>query len=167
MLKKLLVVLVFSSVIRATTVERLTLEDLAKRSQSIVEGVVRGSRTYWSPDRKLILTNTTIDVTEAIKGQAARTVEVTTVGGQIGDTVLHVSGMPAFVPGESTIVFVEVSRGYSTVVGLSQGKFTISNGEVANSLSELNFPDGRPARTTRMSLQIFKSELRSLVDRTR
>jgi hypothetical protein len=148
-------------------VERLTLDDLAKRSQNIVQGIVRGSRTYWSPDGKLILTNTTIEVTESIKGQAARTVEVTTVGGQIGDTVLHVGGMPAFIPGENTIVFVENSRGYLTVLGMSQGKFTVANGEVANSLSELTFPDGRPARTTRMPEQTFKSEIRSLVDRAR
>src|SRR5687768_1790780 len=141
MLKKLLVGLAFSGVLltalatvsRATTVERLTLDDLARRSQSVVQGVVRGSRTYWSPDGKLILTNTTIEVTEAIKGQAGRTIDVTTVGGRIGDTVLHVSGMPAFTSGENTIVFVERSSGYLTVLGLGQGKFTVSNGEVANS----------------------------------
>ena len=175
MRRKLLVGLVFSIVLlaglslvaRATTVERLSLEELARRSQSIVQGVVRGSRTYWSPDRKLILTNTTIEVTEAIKGQATRSVEVTTVGGQIGDTVLHVSGMPAFIPGEDTIVFVERSSGYLTVLGLGQGKFTVSSGEVANSPSELHFPDGRPARTTRMPVQTFKSEIRSMVDRAR
>jgi hypothetical protein len=152
---------------RATTVERLTLEDLTRRSQSIVQGVVRGSRTYWAPDRKLIFTSTTIEVTEAIKGQSPRIVEVTTVGGRIGDTVLHVGGMPAFTQGENTIVFVERSSGYLTVLGLGQGKFTVSNGEVANSPSELAFPDGRPARTTRMPVQTFKSEIRSIVDRAR
>jgi len=175
MLKKLLSSLMASfmiltglaTVAHATTVERLTLEDLATRSQRIVQGVVRGSRTYWSPDGKLILTTTTIDVTEAIKGQGASTMEVTTVGGQIGDTVLHVGGMPAFVPGESTIVFVERSGGYLTVLGLGQGKFTVSNGEVANSLSELTFADGRPARASRMPLQTFKSQIRSMVDRVR
>jgi hypothetical protein len=175
MLKKLLVGLVLSSalfvglstVTHATTVERLTLEDLTQRSQNILHGVVRGTRTYWSPDRKLILTNTTIQVTESMKGQAAGTVEVTTVGGQIGDTILHVAGMPAFVTGEDTIVFVARSSGYLTVLGLGQGKFTVSNGEVANSLSELTFPDGRPSRPTRMPLQNFKSEIRSMVDRAR
>lgn len=175
MLKKLLLGPIFSmallaalsTVTHATTVERFTLDDLSRRSQTIVEGVVRGSRTYWSPDGKLILTNTTIEVTDAMKGQVARTVEVTTVGGQIGDTVLHVGGMPAFIPGESTIVFVERSSGYLTVLGLSQGKFTVSNGEVANSPSDLTFPDGRPARITRMPVQTFKSQIRSMVDRAR
>ena len=175
MLKKLLAGLIvsaalligLSTVTRATTVERLSLEDLTRRSQSIVEGVVRGARTYRSPDGKLILTDTTIEVTEAIKGQVARTIDVTTVGGQIGDTVLHVGGMPAFSTGESTIVFVQRSNGYLTVVGLGQGKFTVSNGEVANSPSELTFPDGRPARVSRMSVQTFKSQIRSVVDRAR
>jgi hypothetical protein len=152
---------------RATTVERLTLEDLAKRSLSVVQGVVRSSRSYWSPDGKLILTNTTIEVTEAIKGQSARIVEVTTVGGRIGDRVLHVGGMPAFAPGENTIVFVERSSGYLTVLGLGQGKFTVANGEVANSPSELTYPDGKPALRTRMPVQNFKSEIRSIVDRAR
>jgi hypothetical protein len=155
------------AVTQATTVERLTLEDLATRSQNIVQGTVRGSRSYWSPNGKLILTDTTIEVSESMKGQSSRTVQVTTVGGRIGDTVLHVGGMPAFVPGESTIVFTQRSNGYHTVLGMSQGKFTVSNGEVANSPSELSFPDGRPARIYRMSVQNFKSEIRSMVDRAR
>ena len=173
--KKLLVgVVVFAFLLvclpsstQATTVERLSLEDLAARSQSIVQGVVRGSRAFWSPNGKLILTSTTLEVTESLKGQSARTVEVTTVGGKIGDTVLHVSGMPAFLPGESTIVFVERANGYLTVLGMSQGKFTVANGEVANSPSELSFPDGRPVRTTRMPVQAFKTEIRAMVDRAR
>ena len=121
MLKKLLTGLIVSAalltclpaLIQATTVERLSLDDLAARSQTIVQGTVLGSRTYWSPDGKLILTNTTIQVTESLKGQAGRTVEVTTVGGQIGDRILHVGGMPAFVPGESTIVFAaKITKGW-------------------------------------------------------
>jgi hypothetical protein len=175
MLKKLLVGLTVAialltgspAVTQATTVERLTLEDLATRSQTIVQGTVRGSRSYWSPNGKLILTNTTIEVSESIKGQSTRTVEVTTVGGRIGDTVLHVGGMPAFAPGESTIVFTQRANGYLTVLGMSQGKFSVSNGEVANSPSELSFPDGRPARIYRMSVQTFKSEIRLLVDQAR
>lgn len=175
MLKKLLGGLIVAialltgspAVTEATTVERLTLEDLASRSQTIVQGTVRGSRSYWSPDGKLILTNTTIEVSESIKGQSARSVEVTTVGGRIGDTVLHVGGMPTFLPGESTIIFTQRSNGYVTVLGMSQGKFTVANGQVANSPSELSFPDGRPARITRMSEQTFKNEIRLMVDRAR
>jgi hypothetical protein len=148
-------------------VERLSLQDLTSRSQNIVQGIVRASRSYWGSNGKLILTNTTIEVTESLKGQSARTIEVTTVGGRIGDTVLHVAGMPAFAPGESTIVFVEKSNGFTTVLGMGQGKFSVANGEVANSPSELDFIDGKPARISRMPEQIFKSQIRSMVDRAR
>jgi hypothetical protein len=159
------VFVLLSTTAKATTVERLSLQDLATRSQSIVQGIVRGSRSYWGPNGKLILTNTTIEVTESLKGQSPRTVEVTTVGGRIGDTILHVAGMPSFAPGESTIVFVEKSNGYNTVLGMEQGKFTVANGEVASTPSELNFVDGKPARISRMPEQVFKSQIRSMVER--
>jgi hypothetical protein len=147
----------------ATTVERFSLEELSLRSQTIIQGVVRGSRSFWSPDRKLILTATTLEVTESLKGQAARTIEITTVGGQVDDTVLHVSGMPSFTAGENVVVFVERSGVYTTVFGLGQGKFTIANNAVVNSVDELNFADGAPPRETRMPLQSFKNLVRAAI----
>src|SRR6267378_8368553 len=74
----------------ATTVQRLNLEDLVKKANRIVVGRISDSRTFWSDNGKLILTSYTIEVGETIKGQASRTVELTTVGGRVGDLVLHV-----------------------------------------------------------------------------
>jgi hypothetical protein len=149
----------------AATVQRLGLEDLVKKAQTIVIGKVTGSRTYWSADRKLILTDYILDVDERMKGTAGQTVAVTTLGGKIGDLELHVSGMPVFERGENAVVFIEQSGSYQTVVGLGQGKFTVANGEVANSLSGLSFPDGRPGNPVRMPLETFKSQIRSLLNR--
>src|SRR5215510_4277187 len=92
--------LLLASVCQGTTVQRLGLEDLVKKAHRIVIGKVSNSRTYWSPDRKLILTNYTIRVNENMKGQPASTIEVTTVGGKIGDMELYVAGMPSFQQGE-------------------------------------------------------------------
>src|SRR5215470_18503879 len=150
---------------RATTIQRLGLEDLVKKAHRIVVGKVSNARTYWSGDRKLILTNYTIQVDENIKGQASKTIEVTTVGGKIGDVELYVSGMPAFENGENAVVFVEQSGAYQTVVGLGQGKFTVVNGEVANSVGQLSFPDGRPGTPLKMPLQTFKTQIRSFLNR--
>src|SRR6185369_18074466 len=100
----LLLILLFATSSYATTVQRLGLEDLVKKSHTIVLGRVTNSRTYWSSNRKLIFTNYTIQVDESIKGQAGRTVEVTTIGGKIGDVELHVSGMPSFQAGENAVV---------------------------------------------------------------
>ena len=149
----------------ATTVQRLGLEDLVKKAQTIVVGKVTDSRTYWTADRKLILTNYTIQVDENIKGEPARSVEVTAIGGKIGDLELHVSGMVSFVKDENAVVFIEQSGAYQSVVGLGQGKFTVSNGEVANSVDGLSFPDGRPGNPAKMPLQTFKNQIRTFLNR--
>jgi hypothetical protein len=149
----------------ATTVQRLGLEDLTKKAHSIVVGRVTNSRTYWSSNRKLIFTSYTLQVDENIKGQAAQSVEITTIGGKIGDVELHVSGMPSFQAGESAVVFLEQSAGYQTVLGLGQGKFTVNGGQVVNSVGDLSFPDGRPGVPTKMPLPDFKNRIRNFLSR--
>jgi hypothetical protein len=149
----------------ATTVQRLALEDLVKKAHRIVIGKVSSSRTYWSADRKLILTNYSIRVDENMKGRPAAIIELTTVGGKIGDVALYVSGMPSFQTGEDAVVFVEQSGAYQTVVGLGQGKFTVSNGEVSNNVSDLTFPDRRPGNPLKMPLQNFKTQIRTILSR--
>ncbi|HEY2379777.1 MAG TPA: hypothetical protein VGK48_01225 [Terriglobia bacterium] len=158
-------ILLFTGSLYATTVQRLSLEDLVRRAHTIVAGRVVNSRTYWSTNRRLIYTNYTIQVDETIKGQSSRSIEVTTIGGKIGDVELHVAGMPSFQSGETAVVFVEQSAGFQTVLGLGQGKFTVTNGEVTNSVGDLSFPDGRPGALTRMPVQNFKDQIRKLLSR--
>ena len=148
---------------QATTVERLTLDALVKKASSIVVGKVMNSRTYWSDNRKLILTSYIFAVQETIKGQPGPTIELTTIGGTVGDVTLHVAGMPMFEKDEDAVVFVERSGAFSTVVGLSQGKFALANGEVINNMTDLEFPDGREAKPLRMPLQSFKSRIKVLL----
>ena len=154
-----------ATVLQATTVQRLALEDLVKKAHHIVSGKVRDSRTFWSDNGKLILTSYTIDVDENIKGQNPRTLELTTIGGKIGGLELHVSGMPSFEKGESTILFTESSGSYEVVLGLGQGKFTIENGEVSNNVTDLAFPDGRPGTAVRMPVETFKTRIRTILTR--
>ena len=146
----------------ATTVERLSLDDMVRKANSIVHGTVRSQTTHWSSDGRLILTTTTIDVAETIKGPAKKTVELTTIGGQVGDRGLFVSGMPSFEAGEEAVIFIENSGAYSIVVGLSQGKFAVKNGEVANTISNLAFADGKGGGAPlRMRLEDFKRQIQS------
>ena len=154
-----------TTISHATTVERLSLGDLVRKAQKIVIGKVSHSRTYWNDNRKLILTTYTIEVQESLKGQTFRTLEITTIGGKIGDLTLNVVGMPSFEDGETAVVFVESAGGYSTVVGLGQGKFTVTNHEVFNSVTALAFPDGRPGEPLKMPLESFKKEIKRLADR--
>jgi hypothetical protein len=143
----------------ATTVERLSLDDLVKKAHVIVHGRVRDARSHWSSNGRLILTTYTVDVAETIKGQPGRVVDVTTVGGRVGDVILNVAGMPSFQRGEDAVIFLETSAGLSTVVGLSQGKYLVQNGEVSNVTSGLTFPDGRNGAPLKMRLEDFKRQI--------
>ncbi len=154
----LLIALICPVVSHATTVERLTLDDLVRKAGKIVVGRVNGVRTYWSG--QIILTSYTIEVQETIKGTASRNIEVTTIGGTIGDITLHVAGMPSFQKDENAVVFLENTGMVSTVVGLGQGKFAVRNGEVTNTIGGLDFPDGRKAKPLNMTLESFKNQIR-------
>ena len=161
----LAVLLVSAGFLKATTVQRLGLEDLARKAHHIVAGKVRNSKTFWSGNGKLILTSYTIEVDDSIKGQRPRTLELTTIGGKIGDLELHVAGMPSFSKGEDIVVFTETSGGYEVVLGLTQGKFTVQNGEVLNDVSDLSFPDGRPGKALKLPVQTFKNQIRTILSR--
>jgi hypothetical protein len=158
-------ILLAATLAHTTTVQRLALEDLVTKAQHIVAGKVRDSRTYWSSNGKLILTNYTIEVDETIKGQSPRTFELTTIGGKIGDLELHVSGMPSFEKGENIVVFTESSGPYQVVLGLGQGKFTVENGQVSNDISDLSFPDGRSGKSLKLPVATFKNQIRNILTR--
>ncbi len=142
-----------------TTVERLSFDDMVKKAQSIVHGRVRSARTHWSEDGRLILTTYTIDIDETLKGAADKSIELTMIGGRIGDLTVFVAGMPSFSVGEESVLFIEKAGSGSSVVGLSQGKFSVKDAEVSNTVSDLAFPDGRPGVPLRMRLQDFKREI--------
>jgi hypothetical protein len=152
-----------ATIAQATTVQRLGLEDLVKKAHHIVAGRVRNSRTFWSANGKLILTTYTIDVDENMKGPAAQIFEVTTIGGKIGNLELHVSGMPYLEKDERVVLFTESSGSYEVVLGLSQGKFRLENGEVLNDSRALSFADGRPGKAERLPVETFKNRIRSIL----
>jgi hypothetical protein len=160
-----IVILIVAGPAQATSVQRLSLDDLVAKASSIVEADVVSARTYRTPDGRLILTSYTVSVQENLKGSPVSSIIVTTVGGRIGNTVLHVSGMPVFQPGDKAILFLEKSGAYSTVVGLNQGKFAISNGEVANDITGLSFPDGQTGKQVKMPLNEFKRQLKLRLNR--
>src|SRR5579862_4633674 len=130
---------------QATTVQRLGLEDLVKKAHHIVVGKVRNSRTYWSSNGKLILTDHTVEVEEDIKGQSPHLLQVTTIGGKIGDLELHVSGMPSFQKDESVVLFTESSGPYEVVLGLGQGKFHFEMAKCSTRLALFHFLTAAPA----------------------
>lgn len=110
----------------ATTMLRVDVSQMAQTSDTVVQGVVRRVQSRWSGDRRRIVTDVEIQVTEALKGQSGGTVLVTQPGGRVGDIGQVVSGLASFSEGEEVVVFLE-KRGAAAfqLSGMAQGKYQV------------------------------------------
>jgi len=143
----LILILLIAS-LGATTVEKLSLEDLVQKAQKIIVGRCLSTESRWNEKSTLILTYSKFAVGENLKSHSNGSLTVVTVGGSVGGITQTVSGMPQFVPNEEAVLFLEPSKDHHwQIVGLSQGKFQIVKDlrtgykEVIHSLSGLQLYD--------------------------
>ncbi|MBI4456343.1 MAG: hypothetical protein HY644_10635 [Acidobacteria bacterium] len=117
--------ILFCSLTRATTIRRLSFDQLVGRSELIVHGKVLATRSYVVPSRGWIVTDTRIEVLDAIKGQVGTFVTVTELGGIVEDRGMLVPGTASFRVGEEMVIFLKNVDGRWRTSGLIQGKFPI------------------------------------------
>ena len=118
---------VFVSGVEATTVKRLSLEQMVRGAHRIMLGRRVSQETYWNKARTRIYTATQFAVTEDLKGDFRETATVVTVGGTIDGMTLVVSGTPRFREREEVLLFLEAGKsGNWILMGLSQGTFRIT-----------------------------------------
>jgi hypothetical protein len=138
----------------ATTVQKLSLQDLTKKSATIVQARVDDAVSAWDAGHKEIYTTYTLHITQSVKGNKGEsTVTLRQIGGTVGNIASLVPGMPSFKKGEEVIVFLtqKDANGYPWVMGLQQGKYSVveKNGAkfVRNDLAgtELLFKNGKKA----------------------
>jgi hypothetical protein len=126
-LQALVIVMVFSILpaIRATTLARLNLDQLAAASDGVARVRCAGAESRW--ENGAIWTVTTFDLIEPMKGNLPSQVVVRLPGGKIGHLTATVDGTPKFSSGEEAVVFLERTRtgGYS-VAGWVEGTFRIA-----------------------------------------
>lgn len=157
----------------ATTVSAMSNRALAESADVIVVGRCTSVRSVWAG--RTLVTLATIDVTESLKGGQRNTVTVTLPGGIDARRRFPVSmtyaGAPQIAMGEE--VFLFLGRGATspdglTVLGFSQGKFSIARDEtgepvVSRNLSSvtLTSPAGtRGGTASRVPLARFRNEIR-------
>ncbi|MFT5142378.1 MAG: hypothetical protein ACI80V_002370 [Rhodothermales bacterium] len=105
---------------------RMTLDDLANTSTSIVHGQATASRAVWNADGTQILTEVTVQIQDQLKGAGGSTTVITIPGGQIGNVIYEVSDMPSIDEGEEVLVFVwQHPSGRNLVTGGTQGKLLV------------------------------------------
>jgi len=111
--------------IGATTLARLSLNQMAARSDAVARVRCVGSEGRW--ENGSIWTVTTFEVVETMKGNLPGEIAVRLPGGRIGHMTATVDGTPKFKPGEEAVVFLERSPGGRfTVSGWVEGTFRIS-----------------------------------------
>jgi len=121
----------------ATTVQKFTLGDLAKKSSAIVLAKVDDQYSRWDEGKKEIYTYITLRVSEPIKGAKSEsptkgpknetTITIRQLGGTVDNISSIVPGMPSFKNGEEVVVFLSANdaAGYPLVMGLQQGKYSV------------------------------------------
>jgi hypothetical protein len=121
--------LLSASLAGATTVQKFSVTDLAKKSETIAVAHVEDVSARWDDNHKEIYTYITLKVLDGVKG--SRKNELLTIrqlGGSVDNLISVVPGMPEFLKGEEVVVFLSPKdrSGYPWVMGLQQGKYSVS-----------------------------------------
>jgi hypothetical protein len=108
----------------ATTLVALSTEQLTDAADAIVKGTVDAVWTEMDDDGKC-WTRARVDVEKTIKGAPGPEVVVSQIGGICGPLAARVESTARFSEGEEAYFFLEALNGYTGVVGMVQGKFTL------------------------------------------
>ncbi len=109
----------------ATTLLKMSMNDLILQSTAIVRARITGSRT--ASTGKDIYTYYQLQVSETLKKGAAVPAEFAVPGGVYGNLRQIGIGSPEFTQGQEYVLFLWTSRsGMTQVIGLSQGSFRLS-----------------------------------------
>jgi hypothetical protein len=114
----------------ATTLVRMSLEQLTQASTEIIRGHVVSQQTICNPGHTRIYTYTTFALEQTYKGNPASTLVVQQPGGTIGKVRVFVAGTVQFHSQASYMLFLERSPADSSrflPVGMIQGAYRIYN----------------------------------------
>lgn len=142
----------------ATSVLPMSLNEIIDNAPVVFHGICTSNRTERDPVTNFIVTYTSFDVRDALKGDVKATHTIKQIGGTLpgGEQSYQAQGIPTFVVGQEYVVYLAgvSSAGFSSPIGLSQGRFTVeqgdtgklaSNGSTLRSAAEIS-ADGANAR---------------------
>lgn len=143
----------------ATTIAKLSFEDMTDTSEVIATGKVTRSWTAWDDAHRHIWTHYEIAVSDTSKGKVGATVEIAEPGGAVAGEGEMIAGTVEYRGGENVLVFLQrMPNGYLRTAGWGQGKFVVDQagrlrGDV--SLGEVAVIDVKTgARTARTSVKL-------------
>lgn len=131
MLKKFLFAYLLSFVIalpgHAMSVLPLYLDEIVNDAAIAFQGKSLESHSERDSQTGSIVTYSTFEVQEVLKGDVGATHTIKQIGGKLEGETHQTTGVPTFTVGESYILFLYgvSASGFSSPVGLDQGKFNI------------------------------------------
>jgi len=133
----------------ATTVERLSFDDLVRKAERIFVGRVDSvrCRAETAPEKPPIWTDVKFRDVTKVKGDVAASVTISLAGGRYGKRALRFAGMPRFEEGMRYAVFLHGEEGkVCPVLGWGQGQFRVVRTEAGD---VVRTADGTPIREIR------------------
>jgi hypothetical protein len=119
------VVLYAARSIQATTLARLSLDQLAAAADAVARVRCSSVVSRWEDGE--IWTVTSFDVVETMKGALPARITVRLPGGRVGHLTAAVDGTPRFTAGDEAVIFLERSRaGGFSVAAWVEGTFRIA-----------------------------------------
>lgn len=116
----------------AASVLPVQLDQIVDQAAVAFEGRCMGNRSERDPDTGLVVTYTTFEVVDRLKGAVGSTHTIKQLGGFLPDDSFHykVEGVPTFTLGEDYVVFLagKSRRGFSSPIAMAQGRFGIRQG---------------------------------------
>jgi hypothetical protein len=113
----------------AASVRPLALDEIIDTAAVAFQGTCTGNRTEREAATNLVVTYTTFAVTDVLKGTVQGTHVIKQIGGNMpaGELSYRVVGVPTFAVGEDYVVLLAgvSAAGFSSPIGLAQGKFTV------------------------------------------
>jgi hypothetical protein len=115
---------------RATTLERMSLGQLAQAADTVVRARCASNSARW--DNGAIWTFGEFDVTERFKGSPPTRIQVRSPGGRVGHASTRVEEAPEFRPGDEVVLFLEATAdGSYGVSAWAEGTFRVRKGSGA------------------------------------
>jgi hypothetical protein len=118
----------------------VSVEQLARTSETVVRGRVVAGRSWASEDGRRIFTTYEVRTRTVLRGRAPSTARVVVPGGVVGRLGERVDAAPTLARGEELILFLrrDPTDGFA-VAGLAQGKFSVQGAVARPDLSHLIF----------------------------
>ncbi len=143
MIKKIIIAwalaLVVATGATAATVRPLLLDEIIDSAATAFQGRCIANRTEIDAATNLVVTYTTFEISDVLKGKVATTHVIKQIGGTLPDGMsgMLVHGVPRFVVGEEYVVFLAgvSSLGFSSPIGLGQGNFSVQQSATGKTIA--------------------------------